>query len=136
MKYLLDTNICIALLKKDGVKGDDTFLKEKLISFSPTEFVLCSVVKAELIYGARNSSRIEQNLNLLGTFFSQFVSFPFDDKAAEFYGVNRTILKSQGKPVGENDLLISSIALARDLAVVTRNITEFSRIPALKIEIW
>lgn len=131
MKYLLDTNICIALLK-----NNEESLKEKLISYSPIEILLCSVVKAELIYGARKSTCVEQNLNLLGVFFNQFVSLPFDDKAAEFYGVNRTILKNQGKPVGENDLLISSIALARDLTVVTRNKTEFSRIPALKIETW
>ena len=134
MKYLLDTNICIALLKNET--DNNSYLKEKLTTFSPSEFVLCSVVKAELIYGARYSKRVEQNLNLLSVFFSQFISFPFDDKAAEFYGINRTILKSQAKPVGENDLLISSIALARDLAVVTRNRAEFSRIPALKIETW
>lgn len=127
----MDTNICIALLK-----GSDLDLKEKITARPPTDFVLCSVVKAELVYGARKSQRVERNLTLLKTFFSQFVSFPFDDRAAEFYGVNRAILKEIGKPIGENDLLISSIALANDLAVITRNMDEFTRIPALKVENW
>lgn len=131
MKYLLDTNICISLLK-----GDDTALEEKVTSRPPTEFVLCAIVKAELIFGARKSKRVEKNLKNLEIFFSQFESLPFDDRAAEFYGVSRAILKEIGKPVGENDLLISSIALAYDLAVVTRNKDEFSRIPTLKMESW
>jgi len=131
LKYLFDTNICIALLN-----GNDLPLKGKMTAHQPTDIVLCSVVKAELIYGARKSKKVEKNLTLLETFFSQFGSLPFDDKAAEFYGMNRAILKELGKPVGENDLLISSIALAHDIAVITRNRDEFSRIPALKVETW
>jgi tRNA(fMet)-specific endonuclease VapC len=131
LRFLLDTNICIGLLH-----GTDSTLHKKMISRSPTEFVLCSVVKGELIYGARKSKKIEKNLRHLNTFFNQFVSLPFDDKAAEFYGFNRAILRELGKPIGENDLLISSIAIAHDLTIVTRNKDEFARVPALKMETW
>lgn len=100
------------------------------------DFALCSVVKAELLYGARKSQRVEKNLSLLGKLFAQFSSLPFDDQAAEFYGTNRTTLERAGTPIGDADLLISSIALAHNLVVLTRNYGEFVRVPGLKVETW
>lgn len=131
MSYLLDTNICIALLK-----GQDKILIEKLGSFKPHDFLLCSIVKAELTFGARNSQSVEANLTLLNKFFNQFVSLPFDDKSAEQYGVIRTTLSKSGTPIGANDLLIASIGLAHNLVIVTRNRSEFLRVPALRVETW
>lgn len=131
MSYLLDTNICIALLKEN-----DKPLVERIQSLSPSELFLCSVVKGELLYGARKSQKVESNLELLNRFFSQFESLHFDDRAAEFYGTFRALLAKSGTPVGANDLLIASIALSNDLAVVTRNRKEFQFIPGLRLENW
>ena len=131
MNYLLDTNICIALLK-----GTDPVLAKNIASHQPHDFALCSVVKAELIFGARNSQKVEANLTLLHHFFDSFTSLPFDDSSAEHYGVIRTTLSRQGTPIGANDLLIASIALAHNLAVITRNRNEFLRVPALRVEMW
>ena len=77
MIYLLDTNICIALLK-----GRDRPLVERTLSLDPSDLALSSIVKAELLFGARKSRKVEQNLALLEAFFSQFESLPFDDLAA------------------------------------------------------
>lgn len=131
MRYLLDTNICIALIHRP-----EPALKERLVQKRPQDLVLCSVVKAELLYGARNSQRVAENLNELEAFFAPFESLPFDDKAAAFYGANRALLAKGGTPIGANDLFIASIALANDLTVVTRNRKEFARVPGLRIENW
>jgi tRNA(fMet)-specific endonuclease VapC len=131
MSYLFDTNICIALLK-----GEDLPLVERIKSQPPSLFMLCSVVKAELLYGARKSARVEANLSLFERFFTQFQSVPFDDKAAEFYGITRAILTQAGTPIGANDLLIASIAQTHDLTLLSRNHREFSRVPGLRIETW
>lgn len=131
MRYLLDTNICISILK-----NSDNSIIQKLKSHSPNEFVICSVVKAELLYGARKSQFIEKNLILLSQFFKQFQSLPFDDLAAEFYGTQRAILEKAGTPIGNADLFISSIALAYDLTVLTRNQKEFIRVQGLRLEAW
>lgn len=131
VSYLLDTNICIALLT-----GKDKTLVSKVQSCTPDQFYLCSVVKAELLYGARYSQRVEENLSLLNTFFAQFMSFAFDDPASEFYGILRALLNKAGTPIGANDLFIASIAQAHDLTVLTRNRKEFSQVPGLRIESW
>ncbi|MBI2982398.1 MAG: type II toxin-antitoxin system VapC family toxin [Deltaproteobacteria bacterium] len=131
MSYLLDTNICIGLLK-----GEDKPLAKKIQEMSPSDFFLCSVVKGELFYGARKSQRVEENMKLLAGFFSQFDSLPFDDRAAEFYGTLRAILVKAGTPVGANDMLIAGIAMSHDLTLVSRNRREFQFIPGLRLEGW
>ena len=131
MSHLLDTNICIALLK-----GGDKSLTSRLQGLSPAGLFLCSVVKGELLYGARKSQKVEANLKLLGEFFAQFESLPFDDRAAESYGMVRAILAKAGTPVGANDLLIAGIAMGHDLTLVTRNREEFQLIPGLRLETW
>lgn len=131
MSHLLDTNICIALLK-----GHDRPLMKRLQSLHPSALVLCSVVKAELLYGARNSQKIEANLHLLDRFFAPFDSLPFDDAAAQYYGTMRAMLTRAGTPIGANDLCIASIALAHDLTIVTRNRREFHRVTGLRVEEW
>lgn len=131
MSILLDTNICIAVLK-----GGDPHLIKSIQSKDPNEFFLCSIVKAELLYGARKSQKVEENLSLLKTFFSQFDCLPFDDHAAGFYGITRAILEKDGKMIGANDLMIASITLAYNLVLATRNCEDFKRIPGLRLEIW
>ncbi|MCE7871878.1 type II toxin-antitoxin system VapC family toxin [bacterium CPR1] len=131
MSYLLDTNVCIHYLN-----GQDEGLRERLLACSPDEVFLCSVVKAELLFGARKSERVSQNLHKLGRFFEPLQSLPFSDEAAERYGVLRAQLEHVGKPVGANDMLIAAIALASDLTLVTRNLRELRRIPGLLVELW
>ncbi|MCF6262427.1 MAG: type II toxin-antitoxin system VapC family toxin [Xanthomonadales bacterium] len=129
--FLLDTNVCINLLN-----DSHTQILVHFREASPSQIVLCSVVKAELIYGARHSAKVEENLQLLNHFFAPLNSLPFDDRAAEEYGVIRADLSRQGKVIGPNDLLIASIAKAYDVVLVTHNIKEFSRITGLRLVDW
>ncbi|MBF0612422.1 MAG: type II toxin-antitoxin system VapC family toxin [Magnetococcales bacterium] len=129
MKYLLDTNTCIAFLKQRKSVVD----RIELCSSPP---VLCSIVKAELLYGCYKSNQRERNLALLIDFFSTLPSLPFDDRAAEYYGQLRAFLAHRGTPIGANDLLIAAIGLANELVLVTHNVGEFSRVPGLRLEDW
>jgi tRNA(fMet)-specific endonuclease VapC len=131
VKYLLDTNICIAL-----IKGKESALIDQFRGHQPNDFSLCSVVKAELFYGARKSQHVEANSGLLEKFFGQFNSLPFDDRCAERYGIIRAILEQAGTPIGANDLLIASIAEGHELCILTRNRKEFARVPGLRWEAW
>lgn len=131
MSLLLDTNVCIAYLN-----GTDEHVRECLLAETPGDVYLCSVVKGELLYGARNSTRVEGNLKRLDEFFAPFDSLPFDDDAAAHYGVIRAQLQRAGNPIGANDMLIAAIALAADTAVVTRNREEFRRVAGLRVETW
>ena len=131
MTYLLDTNACVELLD-----ARDTTIAQKLTLIVPQEIRVCSVVKAELYHGAYKSQRREANLLLLQRFFECFDSLPFDDVAAEQYSRLRAFLAKQGTPIGPNDLLIASIALANKVTLVTHNTREFERIPGLDLADW
>jgi tRNA(fMet)-specific endonuclease VapC len=129
--YLLDTNACIRVLNNTSAP-----LVGRLRAEDPSRVVLCSVTKAELLFGARRSSRVESNLRLLERFFAPFACLPFDDACAERYAVIRADLTGLGRPIGPNDLLIAAIALAHDLVLVTHNVKEFSRVIGLRVEDW
>lgn len=131
MKYLLDTNICIAYLSAQDFALNNVIHRNK-----PNDLLLCSIVRAELLFGAQNSRLIANNLAIFNDFFERFESLPFDDKAASQYAIIKTVLKKAGTPIGPNDLLIASIALTHNLTLVTRNHREFSMVPHLKIEEW
>lgn len=96
----------------------------------------CSIVKAELLYGALKSARPDRNVGRLRPFFNRFVSLPFDDASAEEYGQIRVALEMAGTPIGSNDLCIAAIARTNDLALVTHNTDEFSRVDELRLEDW
>jgi tRNA(fMet)-specific endonuclease VapC len=128
---LLDTNICVPLINRT-----EPALRERLLAHRPDEIVLCSIVKAELAFGARNSIRVAENLDRLQRFCSAFQSFGFDDAAADHYGSVRALLSREGRLIGSNDLLIAAIALSRQAQLVTRNVGEFSRVPGLRVEAW
>lgn len=131
MSRLLDTNVCVAFLN-----GSAATVRDKLLSMSPREVRLCSVVKAELLYGARKSKRVSDNLMRLMQFFATFDSLPFDDLAAEHYGMLRAQLEAAGTPIGANDMMIAATALASDSTLVTRNQSEFLRVTGLSVETW
>ena len=129
--FLLDTNACIAILKHSSLP-----LVERLHRHSASEIRIPSVAKAELLFGARRSLRVADNLRSLERFWVPYVSLPFDDRCAEHYGIVRTGLVARGQTIGPNDFLIASIALAHDLTLVTHNLGEFSRVPGLHLEDW
>lgn len=129
--FLLDANTCIRILD-----GSSPAVAARLQATDSSEVRLSAVVKAELLYGARKSARVEDNLRVLRRFFAPFVSLPFDDRCAEEAGLIRLDLERSGRPVGPNDLLIAATARAHDLVVVTHNTGEFGRVPGLRIEDW
>ncbi len=131
MSYLLDTNVCIHLLNERHPTVLQHFRQH-----NPADIALCSVVKAELLYAARRSQRMEANLQLLKIFFAPLQSLPFDDACAEHYGQIHADLLTQGKPIGPHDTLIAAIARAHSVTLVTRNTGEFSRVPGLRMEDW
>lgn len=129
--YLLDTNVCIVYLK-----GKSFNVNQRLRSLKRNNIAVCSVVKAELFYGSMRSNNPKKALQVQKAFVEQFVSFPFCDRCVFIYGKLRAKLASAGTPIGSNDLLIASIALANDLILVTHNVKEFNRVQGLKIEDW
>ncbi len=129
--FLLDTNTCIFFLN-----GSSNPIRENIENHSPEQIALCSVVKAELLFGALKSTRVEQNMENLQKFFQPFRSFYFDDTAADTYGQIRSSLERQGTRIGPNDLMIAAIAVSRRAVLVTNNVREFSRVQNLEIQDW
>ena len=129
--YLLDTNACIRILNDSSPR-----LVDRLRDTNPDDIRLSAVTRAELLFGAHNSTRIAGNLRLLDAFFKTLFSLPFDDACADRYGVLRAELAATGQLIGPNDLFIASTALAHNLVLVTHNVREFSRVPGLRLEDW
>lgn len=134
MSHLLDTNSWIDHLRR----GPTSKVTTKLAAAPAASVYLCSVVLAELYYGAFHGSPAQQaaNLALIGKLKHLFVSLPFDDRAAEEYGKLRAHLAALGAPIGPNDTMIAAIALANQVTLVTHNTLEFSRVPGLVLEDW
>jgi tRNA(fMet)-specific endonuclease VapC len=130
--WMLDTNACIDYLRFGG----NSQIANRLASKNDKDVVLCSVVRAELIFGAIRSRDAAANLAQVGEFLANFFSFAFDDVAADAYGQIRADLVNRGLTIGPNDLLIASIAQAHNLTLVTHNTDEFGRVPGLSIEDW
>lgn len=131
MTWMLDTNACIRYLN-----GRSLPLKEKVDRAGAANLVVCSVVKAELYYGAARSNDSAKTTTRQQRFLAHFLSLSFDDVAAEAYATIRAALSALGLPIGPNDLMIASIAVANDVTLVTHNVGEFSRVPGLLIEDW
>ncbi|NHZ72764.1 MAG: PIN domain-containing protein, partial [Aquificales bacterium] len=121
--YLLDTNACIRILNNSS-----SALVTRLHQQSPETIYLCSMVKAELIYGAYHSQRIAANLRLLDQFFVPFSSLPFGDQCLAHFGRIRSDLARAGTPIGPYDLMIAATAVTHSLTLVTNNTREFSRV--------
>ncbi|MDZ4141102.1 MAG: type II toxin-antitoxin system VapC family toxin [Methylotenera sp.] len=131
MISLLDTNACIQLWQRKNLT-----VRRHFTQHSPADIALCSVVKAELLFGALRSAQKENNLQLLHKLFAPLHSFEFDDNAAEHYAQIRADLTAQGNLIGANDLMIAAIARANKVTLITNNTGEFSRVQGLQIEDW
>jgi len=131
MKFLLDSNAWIKILNPQP-----SAVKQRLALLHPSDVATCSVVKAELYFGAYKSAQKINNLALLEKLFSQFESLNFTDETAGICGNIRAQLAKVGTPIGPYDLQIAGIALANNLILVTHNISEFSRIMGLRTEDW
>jgi tRNA(fMet)-specific endonuclease VapC len=131
MTWLLDTNACIRYLN-----GQSPALKAKLETVPEVEVSVCSVVKAELFFGAALSRDPAATIAAQRLFLSRFRSLPFDDAAAEAYAGIRAALKAGGQLIGPNDLMIAAICLAGDIILVTHNVKEFGRVNGLNTEDW
>ena len=132
MTYLLDTNACVTHLRSRG----SSRLSQRLRTIDQREIAICSVVRGELLTGAIRSKNSLANVLEVQRFLSLFRSLPFDDVAADRYAEIRTDLESKGTPIGANDLMIASIAVAQGLITVTNNVAEFSRVVGLRVEDW
>lgn len=131
MKYLLDTNICIYIIKK---KPESVFKRfEKL---KAGNVGISTITLSELYYGVSKSSMPDENMIALQEFISPLEVLDFTNVDALAYGKIRNSLEKKGSPIGAMDLLIASIAKSQDLILVTNNTKEFSRINDLKIENW
>lgn len=131
MRYLLDTNTCIGYLN-----GTAVAVQRRLETLNPEDVAVCSIVKAELFYGAMRSVNPGQTYANQQRFLNRFVSLSFDDPAALVYARIRAALIKLGTPIGPNDFLIAAIAIANDLTLVTHNTGEFSRVADLRFEDW
>jgi tRNA(fMet)-specific endonuclease VapC len=131
MRYLLDTNVCVVYLN-----GRSSSVRDRLLATPAEEIAVCSVVKAELFYGAFRSNNPQRTLERQQTFLLRFVSLPFQDEAALLAGQIRAKLASVGTPIGSYDLQIAAIAVVNNLTLVTHNTREFERVDRLQLEDW
>lgn len=130
--YCFDTDILSATIRREPSLP----LIRRLAQVPPTEQFTTAITMGELLYGAarRDSKRLNQQVREL--IHGALTILPFDDAAADVYGPLRAELESNGQPLAEPDLRIASIALSRELTLVTGNTRHFARVPHLPVESW
>lgn len=131
MKYFLDANICIYFLK-----GTHPQLAHKLLSHSPDDIRIPSIVKAELLYGAFKSQKVKENFERVQQFLLPFKITPFGDAEAQRYATIRSTLEKSGNPIGPNDFIVAATTMENDGVLITNNEKEFKRVKSLKVENW
>jgi len=131
MKYMLDTNICIYIIKNKPLKVIETFKK-----LDPGDICISAITLAELKYGVEKSRQRERNQIALLGFLSPLEILSFTEKAAIKYGEIRANLERSGEIIGAYDLLIGAHALSENITLVTNNTKEFCRIPNLSTQNW
>ena len=130
LRYLLDTNIVIYVLKRRPVEVLSNF------NANASRMAISAITLAELLHGAEKSSRVSENLAAIEDFCSRLKVLPSGPKAAQHYGVIRAALEKLGQPIGENDMHIAAHARSEGLVLVSNNMGEFARVPALESESW
>lgn len=131
MRYLLDTNICVHLIRHKPAG-----LLDRLTALPVGEAGVSSITVAELQYGVHKSSRPEQNAEALAMFLAPLPIADFDYAAAEAYGRVPAQIERAGTPIGPLDMLIAAHAVSLNAVLVTGNLAEFSRVPGLRVEDW
>ncbi len=131
MKYMLDTNICIYLIKHKPPK-----VLKHFRSHAVGDIGMSSIALAELRYGVSKSQHVEKNRQALDEFILPLELADFDEQAAAAYGTVRAGLEKAGRPIGSMDMMIGSHALALGATLVTNNTREFRQIPDLKVVDW
>ena len=131
MRYMLDTNICIYVIKH---KPETVF--QKLQNINPEDVCISSVTYAELVHGVEKSAAVEKNRLALSMLLANIEILDFNVDAADCYGKIRAALEKKGTPIGPLDMMIAAHAQSLGYTVVTNNMKEFSRVSALQIENW
>jgi len=131
MELILDTNICIHLIKEHPAS-----VLERFASHTVGGIGISVITLAELEYGVSKSRRPTKNREALDQFISPLEVAPFDRSATAAYGKLRATLERKGRSIGSMDLLIASHALSLDVRLITHNVREFGRVPGLRIEDW
>ncbi len=130
LKYLLDTNIVIYVINRRPVEILGTF------NANASRMAISAITLAELMHGVEKSSQPETNFAVVEDFCSRLEVLPYTAKAAHHYGAIRATLERLGQPIGVNDLHIAAHARSEGLILVSNNLGEFSRVPALQVENW
>lgn len=131
MRFMLDTNICIYIIKQKPPSVIERFYQTEI-----SEISISSITLSELFYGVSKSSKPEQNQFALTQFIAPLDILSYDDEAAQYYGELRVHLEKQGRPIGSLDMLIAAHALSAKCILVTNNEKEFTHVPKLKIVNW
>ena len=131
LKYLLDTDICVHL-----IRGRTPHLQAHFEKLEHGDLGLSAITVAELRFGADNSSDPERHHVQLSKFLCAFEIVDFDPNAAGHYGQIRSALQRKGTVIGSLDMLIAAHARASGVTLVTHNIREFKRVPGLMVETW
>jgi tRNA(fMet)-specific endonuclease VapC len=130
LRYMLDTNICIYV-----IKARPPGLHERFNRLA-TQLCISSITLAELIYGAEKSARRTRNMAIVDEFADRLDILPFAEKAAAHYGEIRARLEQKGRPSGAHDMMIGAHARSEGLTLVTNNQCEFERMDGLRVENW
>ncbi|WP_281971747.1 MULTISPECIES: tRNA(fMet)-specific endonuclease VapC [unclassified Polynucleobacter] len=130
LKYMLDTNIVIYVLKRRPIQVLDIFNQ------NTNRMAISSITLSELIYGAEKSQNISKNLDAIEDFISHIEVLSYDQKTSQTYGQIKAKLEKNGEIIGENDIHIAAHAISQGLILVTNNLYEFRRVPHLSLENW
>jgi tRNA(fMet)-specific endonuclease VapC len=130
LRFLLDTNIVIYVIKRRPLEVLEIFNRHA------GHMAISSITLAELLHGAEKSTMVERNLRVVEDFTSRLELLPYGPKAAAHYGSIRAALEKIGQPIGINDLHIAAHARCEGLTLVTNNLNEFGKVPALQFENW
>jgi tRNA(fMet)-specific endonuclease VapC len=131
MKLLLDTDICIYIIKQQP-----TAVLKRFLEYQVGDIGISTITLSELRYGVAKSTQREKNAKALDEFIIPLEVVSFDEEAANIYGDIRAVLEKAGTPIGSMDMLIAAHAVALGIPLVTNNSREFIRIPALNIIDW
>ncbi|MDY4971029.1 MAG: type II toxin-antitoxin system VapC family toxin [Lachnospiraceae bacterium] len=131
MKYMLDTNICIYV-----IKHKPEIVINKFLAHNPDDICISSITYAELMHGVEKSQAIDKNRLAISLFLSPITVLDFNAGAAESYGMIRADLEKKGTPIDPMDMLIAGHAMSEKLILVTNNTKEFARVEGLLLENW